>query len=110
MVDIAESSAVNVLIDEKVVPIKKEVSFGCEMLGLDPFNLVNEGKMVIVVAPEQTNETIVQLRQHQLGRETTVIGTVQQPAQSSQGRLIMIKDQVERVIDRLEGRILPRLC
>jgi hydrogenase expression/formation protein HypE len=109
LIDIAESSAVDVFVDEGAIPVKKEVHFGCEMLGLDPLNLVNEGKMVIVVAPGQTNEVIGQLRQHPLGDESAVIGTVQ-PALSSPGRLILRKDQVERVVVRPEGQALPRLC
>jgi hydrogenase expression/formation protein HypE len=109
LIDIAESSAVDVFVDEGAIPVRREVRFGCEMLGLDPLNLVNEGKMVIVVAPEQTGKVVGQLHQHPLGSESAVIGTVQ-PALSSPGRLILKRNRLERVVVRPEGQALPRLC
>jgi len=109
LIDIAESSVVDISIDENDVPIKREVRCGCEMLGLDPLNLVNEGKMVIVVAPEQADEIINQLHRHALGRESAIIGTVRR-ASSSIGRLVLRKEFVEQVVIRHEGQALPRLC
>jgi len=109
LIDIAESSAVDIVIDEETIPVRQEVRFGCEMLGLDPLRLANEGKMVIVVAPEQSSDVIVHLRQHPLGKESTVIGTVQHTSSSS-GQLILEKEHIKRVIVRSEGQALPRLC
>jgi len=109
LIDIAESSDVDVIVDEEMIPIKKEVRYGCEMLGLDPLNLANEGKFVIVVAPEQTNIVMAQLRQHSLGSESTVIGAVRQ-ATLSHGHLYLRRQKTTRVVIRPEGQNLPRLC
>lgn len=109
LIDIAESSGVDVLVEQDAIPIKREVCFGCEMLGLDPLHLVNEGKMVIVVEPEQASAVLSRLRQHPLGEESTVIGTARKTL-SSPGRLILRNGHVERVVVRPEGQALPRLC
>ncbi len=109
LIHTAEASVVDILVQDEALPVKPEVSFGCEMLGLHPLSLVNEGKMIIVVAPEQTDQAITQLRRHPLGRESAVIGHVQ-PTLSSSGRLILIKEAVKRVVFRPEGQPLPRLC
>ena len=109
LVDIAEASEVDVLVDESVIPIQPEVRFGCEMLGLEPLNLVNEGKMVIVVSSEDTKAAIAQLHQHPLGKESAVIGTVQKP-QFLQGKFILKKQQQKYLIPRPKHQIFPRLC
>ena len=109
LLDITESLAVDVVIDQDLIPLKPEVQFGSEMLGLDPLNLANEGKMVIIAAPTQAGEIITQLRQHPLSKESAIIGTIRQ-AQSLQGRLILRKSHKEIIIDRPKDHLIPRLC
>lgn len=109
LIDVAESSTVDVLLDQDQIPIKREVHFGCEMLGLNPLNMINEGKMVIVVAPEQTRGVMDRLCQHPLGRESKVVGVIQR-ASSPTGRLIVKKGYAKHVAVRPEGQALPRLC
>jgi hydrogenase expression/formation protein HypE len=108
LIDIAESSMVEVLIEVDAIPVKAEVRFGCEMLGLDPLFLVNEGKMILVIAPEQVDMALHHLHQHPQGRDSSVIGTIQ--ASSSRGRLLLTSGLGERVVARPEGQPVPRLC
>jgi hydrogenase expression/formation protein HypE len=111
LVDIAESSKVDLLIYEDSIPIKEEVRFGCEMLGIEPISLLNEGKMVIVVAPEETNKTLTKLRDHPLGRESMVIGTAQHlHLRSSIGLVTLNNGYVNRLVERPRSQSLPRLC
>jgi hydrogenase expression/formation protein HypE len=108
LVDIAESSMVEVLIEEDAIPVQKEVRFGCEMLGLDPLFLVNEGKMILVVASEQAELALSRLHQHPLGRQSSIIGIVR--AGSPKGRVLLTRGLDERLIVRPEGQPLPKLC
>jgi hydrogenase expression/formation protein HypE len=109
LTDIAEMSKSDIFVDEKMIPVNKEVRFGCEMLGLDPLLLPSEGRLVIVVAPEQTNEVINQLRRHPLGRGSEIIGMIGGTVSPS-GLVYLRKENSERVLIRPEGRSLPRLC
>jgi hydrogenase expression/formation protein HypE len=109
LIDITESSRVDVFVDEDAIPLKNEVRFGSEMLGLDPLSLVNEGKMIIVVSAAETEKVLAQLRQHPLGKASNVIGVIQK-AHAPRGQLILKKGGTRRVVVRPEGQILPRLC
>ena len=110
LLDIAENSKNNVLVEVKKIPIKPEVSFGCEMLGLDPLQLVNEGKMVLVVGNEEAEDILTALRSSDLGREATVIGEILPPS-NAEGRLLLRNADGEiKIAIRPEGVVLPRLC
>jgi hydrogenase expression/formation protein HypE len=104
----ALSSEVAIALDESVIPIRPEVRGACEILGLDPLTIANEGKLLAVVAPEDAEVALAALRAHPLGREATIIGSVQsQPA----GVVFMRTDiGGMRVLDMLTGDPLPRIC
>lgn len=109
LADIAESSHVEVVLEIASVPVGRHVRAGCEMLGVDPFLLVNEGKMVIVVRPDDAASIMARLRDHPLGRQAAVIGDIR-PVRST-GAMVVLRDKgVERVFKRPEGAPLPRLC
>jgi hydrogenase expression/formation protein HypE len=106
--EMALSSEVAIALDESVIPIRPEVRGACEILGLDPLTIANEGKLLAVVAPEDAEVALAALRAHPLGREATIIGSVQsQPA----GVVFMRTDiGGMRVLDMLTGDPLPRIC
>jgi hydrogenase expression/formation protein HypE len=106
--EIAAQSGVTIEIEETAIPIREEVKGACEMLGLDPLHVANEGKLVAVVAPEAADEVIAAMRNHPLGAHARVIGTVTGTAR----KLVLMRTSFgsARVIDMLAGGQLPRIC
>lgn len=107
--DIAESSSVDLHIDENKIPIKHEVQYGCEMLGIDPLGLVNEGKMVIVVDPSQSNSILNVLRKDVLGIDSVVIGKLHKKKDPI-ACVILKNGRTSKLLQRPEGASIPRLC
>ena len=106
--EFAESSNVSIRINESAIPIRDEVRGMCEILGLDPLYLANEGKMIVVV-PEQYAQTVLAaMRMHEKGKDAAIIGEV-----SSQPASIVVLQTSfggERIVDMLVGEQLPRIC
>jgi hydrogenase expression/formation protein HypE len=107
--DMSEGSSVDLHIDRTKIPIKNEVSYGCEMLGIDPLSLVNEGKMVMVVDPYQTNDILKVLRKNVLGIDSAVIGKVQKK-ENTVASVILKNGHTSTLLQRPEGAPIPRLC
>jgi hydrogenase expression/formation protein HypE len=106
--EIADASQVMIELDEAHTPIREPVKAFCEILGFDPLYLANEGKIVIVVPPMETEAALAAMRTHELGRAAAVIGSVNagQP-----GRVIMrTVFGGRRIVDMLVGEQLPRIC
>jgi hydrogenase expression/formation protein HypE len=106
--EIAISSGVGVEIDEKSMPVRVEVQSACELLGLDPVYVANEGKAVFFVAPDSADRVLAVLRAHPLGRDAARIGqvTAQHP-----GMLVARTGMgANRVIPTQIGEQLPRIC
>ena len=106
--ELAEASGVSVEIREADVPLRPEVKGFCEILGLDPLYLANEGKLVAVVPPEEAEAALAALAGHPLGRGAAIIGTV---GDGRPGRVVM--ESVlggRRLVDMLVGDQLPRIC
>jgi hydrogenase expression/formation protein HypE len=80
----------------------------CEILGLDPLTIANEGKLLAIVAPEQTEAALVALHSHPLGQEATVIGSVL----ADPPGMVFLRTDIGgmRVLDMLVGDPLPRIC
>ena len=78
--EIAKSSNVGIEIDETQLPVRMEVQSACELLGLDPVYVANEGKAVFFVAPEAADRVLAALRAHPLGRDAARIGQVDSAA------------------------------
>ncbi len=74
--ELASSSKVGVVLDEPAIPIKPEVRGACEMLGLDPLYVANEGKLIAVVPPADVQRVVAVMRSHPLGRDAAQIGEV----------------------------------
>ena len=106
--EIAHSSGVGVEIDEPSLPVRTEVQSACELLGLDPVYVANEGKVVFFVAPSAAERVLEVLRAHPLGRDAARIGqvTAQHP-----GMLVARTGMgANRVIATQIGEQLPRIC
>jgi hydrogenase expression/formation protein HypE len=106
--EIAQTAKIQIDIDETEVPVTEEVRGACEILGLDPLYVANEGRFVAFVAPSDLDRAHRLMRTHPLGREATAIGTV---TDSSPG-LVTLKSSIgaRRILDLLSGEQLPRIC
>lgn len=106
--ELAEASQVGVGLTESALPMRPEVKAACEMLGLDPLYVANEGKLIAVVPPESADRLLAIMRGHPLGRNATVIGKI---VEDHPGMVVM-KSLVggERVVTLLAGEQLPRIC
>ncbi|MBP7577498.1 MAG: hydrogenase expression/formation protein HypE, partial [Candidatus Obscuribacter sp.] len=106
--EFASASKLCFKLDERSVPLKSEVRGICEILGLDPFYLANEGK-IVVVAPASAAQSLLQcMRAHPDGRDAAIIGEVL-PAPES---MVIVKTIFggEKILDMLVGDQLPRIC
>ncbi|MGP8252423.1 MAG: hydrogenase expression/formation protein HypE [Terracidiphilus sp.] len=106
--EIAGSSGVGIDIDEARVPVRPEVQSACELLGLDPVYVANEGKVVIFVAPDAADRTLEVLRAHPLGANAARIGHVT----AEHKRMLVARTAMgaNRVIPTQIGEQLPRIC
>ena len=106
--EVAEAAQVAIEIDETSTPLRVEVRGFCEILGLDPLYLANEGKIVAIVPPAQAQAALTALQAHPLGRDSRVIGRV---AAGEPGRVSMRTVLGgSRIVDMLVGEQLPRIC
>ncbi|MDP2886466.1 MAG: hydrogenase expression/formation protein HypE [Ignavibacteria bacterium] len=106
--EIAESSRVGIKIDEEKIPITEPVRGACEILGLDPLYVANEGKLIAFVSPSDVESVLSAMRQNPLGKESAVIGEV---VGDHPGTVVM-RTSIggSRVVDMLSGEQLPRIC
>ena len=106
--EIAVQSQVGIELDETAIPIRDEVKGACEMLGLDPLYVANEGKLLTIVDPSAAHAVLAAMRKHPLGYEAQIIGTV---LKSNPG-LVTMRTQLgtTRIVDMLAGDQLPRIC
>lgn len=106
--EIAEASGVSIEIEEEKTPIRPDVKGFCEILGLDPLYLANEGKIVIVASQEDAPKVISTLQSNVLGKSAAIIGTV---GDWDKGRVTMKTNfGGRRIVDMLVGEQLPRIC
>ena len=106
--EFAESSQVAIRIDETSLPLREDVKGACEILGLDPLYLANEGKLVAIVAPEAAPRVLAAMRAHPAGRGSAVIGQV---AEEPRGMVVLRTGfGGDRIVDMLVGEQLPRIC
>ncbi len=106
--EIAQSSRKGILLDEAALPVGEEVRGACEILGLDPLYVANEGKLLAFVAPGAAEKVLRDMRSHPLGRDSVIIGEV---VEEHPGIAVM-KSTIggTRVVDMLSGEQLPRIC
>ena len=106
--EFALASSCSIHINEDKLPVRKEVRGMCEILGLDPLYLANEGKLIAIVPADKASEILTVMKQHPEGINSTIIGEVtEKPA----GRVIMTtRFGGDRIVDMLVGEQLPRIC
>lgn len=106
--EIAAKSQAGMLIHESAIPVRESVRGACEVLGLDPLYVANEGKLLAVVAPEIAEPIVQRMRTHPLGRESRIIGEITERPQN----MVLMKTAVggTRVVDVLFGEQMPRIC
>ena len=108
LTEIALASGVGIAIDEAKLPVRMEVQSACELLGLDPVYVANEGKVVFFVAPEAAEKVLAILKAHPLGRDAAIIGRVTE----EHPRMLVARTAMgaNRVIAQQIGEQLPRIC
>ncbi len=106
--EIAAKSNVGIKIVEEFLPVKPEVAGMCELLGLDPLYLANEGKLLAFVAPPDADYVLAAMQADPVAKEACVIGEV---IEENPGRVIMqTRIGGRRIVDMLAGEQLPRIC
>jgi hydrogenase expression/formation protein HypE len=106
--EIAASAQVGIALDERRIPVSESVRGICELFGLDPMYVANEGNLVAFVAPEDANAALAAMRKVNTGVGAEMIGTV---TSSRPGRVVMRTTfGTDRIVDMLAGDQLPRIC
>jgi hydrogenase expression/formation protein HypE len=106
--EIADASRVPIEIDEESTPIREQVKAFCEILGLDPLYLANEGRVVVIAPPDAAAAALAAMRAHPLGGDAAIIGQV---TAGEPGRVTMRTILGgRRIVDMLVGEQLPRIC
>jgi hydrogenase expression/formation protein HypE len=106
--ELAQDSGTSMVLNEASIPVPEPVRGACELLGLDPLLVANEGKMLLLSAREDATRTLEVLRDHPLGRESVLIGEVT----SDEPGLVMIRTTLGslHILDIPAGEELPRIC
>src|ERR1700683_4137693 len=106
--ELARDCGLGIVLREDSIPVRDEVRGACELLGLDPLHIANEGQFLAVVAPDAADEVLMAMRGTPGGGEACLIGEVrEQPAGAG---LITTQYGGTRIIDMLVGDPLPRIC
>lgn len=106
--EIARQSGMGMLLEEAAIPVKPQVDAACELLGLDPLYVANEGKLVAICAPEAAEAVLAAMRAHPHGTAAARIGSVTEDPH----RFVQMATRFggRRVVDWLSGEQLPRIC
>lgn len=106
--EIAAQSNVGIELEESAIAVREEVRGACEMLGLDPLYVANEGKLIAIVDPGAADVILEAMRDHPLGRQAQIIGTVS----GKNAGLVTMRTMLgtTRIVDMLAGDQLPRIC
>jgi hydrogenase expression/formation protein HypE len=106
--EIAKSSRVGIEIEERNIPVTESVRAACDLLGLDPLYVANEGKLIAIAPAQDGDALIAAMRSHPLGRNAAIIGQVvhQHPG------MVVARTGIggKRVVDMQVGEQLPRIC
>lgn len=106
--ELARQSNVGIVVEEARIPVKEEVKAACELLGLDPIYVANEGKLIAVVDPADADKILARMRLNSYGKDAALIGEVtgKHPAKVT----MKTKLGPSRIVDMLSGELLPRIC
>ena len=106
--ELAKQSAVGIVIEENTIPLKAEVKAACEILGLDPLYIANEGKLVCICKADDAEILLQIMKQHPLGKEAAIIGEVIEDANHFVRMTTAFGGQ--RLVDWAVAEQLPRIC
>jgi hydrogenase expression/formation protein HypE len=106
--ELARQSGVGIWVEENRIPVKEEVRGACELLGFEPWNLANEGKLVAIVSSEAAEAVLNAMRAHPLGRDAIRIGEVRKEPPGK----VLLRTSIgsTRILDMMVGEPLPRIC
>jgi hydrogenase expression/formation protein HypE len=106
--ELAHQSGVGLVIVEDAVPIKPAVRGACELLGIDPFGVANEGKLLAFCPPDKADQLLKRMREHPLGVDAAIVGF----ATEDSNQFVRLRTSIgsERIIDWLNAEQLPRIC
>ena len=109
--ELAEQSLTSIEVEEESIPVRDSVRGACDMLGYDPLQVANEGKMVCVVAADQAQVVLEAMRANRYGADAAIIGSVCE-ASPERGPAVFVRNAFggRRVLDMLVGEQLPRIC
>ena len=106
--ELAKATNLAVVLDEAMLPVSPAVGGACDLLGIDPLYVANEGKLIAVVAPDEADQALAALRANPLGREATRIGDIRD---DPSGIVVLLTSfGGTRIVDMLVGDPLPRIC
>ena len=106
--EIVNKSSKSILLNEEYIPVKDEVMSFCEMLGLDPLYVANEGKLICIVKKEDATKVLEAMRNNELGRDAIIIGEVIEDEESN----LYLKTSLggTKILQMAQGELLPRIC
>jgi hydrogenase expression/formation protein HypE len=106
--ELAVDSGCGIMIEEESVPVPPGVKGACELLGLDPLYVANEGILIAIVSPDVAETLVKTMRKHPLGKESRIIGEVKE----SPSGMVLLRTSIggTRIVDMLSGDQLPRIC
>ena len=106
--EIANKGNVGISIEEDKIFIAEEVKGACEILGLDPLYIANEGKVLVFVPKADADKVLNAMKSHPLGKESSIIGSVT----AENKNLVIMKTMIgsSRIVDMISGEQLPRIC
>lgn len=106
--EIAGQSDVGIILEEANLPVRPGVEAACEMLGFDPLYIANEGKVIVIVGPQDAEKVLGIMKAHKYGRDAVVIGEVVETPK----KRVLLKTAFgsTRIVDQLMGEMLPRIC
>jgi hydrogenase expression/formation protein HypE len=106
--EIARASQVGIVIDERKLPVQDAVRAACELLGMDPIYVANEGKLIAIVPPADADRLLARMRAHPQGRQAAIIGHVT----ADHPGIVAARTGIggTRIVDMMVGEQLPRIC
>lgn len=106
--EIAKQVHVGIAVKESKIPISEPTKGACEILGLDPLYVANEGKLLAFVPPDESDRVLSAMKSHPLGKDSVMIGEV---VKEHPGTVVLhTRIGGSRVVDMLSGEQLPRIC
>lgn len=106
--ELSQTAKIGMIIDEEKIPVSEEVRGACEILGLDPLYIANEGKLVIILPESEAERVVTAIREHPAGCDASIIGKIT----SDHPGIVRMTTSIgsSRIVDMLTGDQLPRIC